>query len=107
MPVDANDFTFIGRVLRHITETLSKGFYLDSMSSWYDMTGQQIFGLRYINFVQDYLGSSFLQGLDKLLVYNIVSEIRKFCRHFGLLIGGGGISEEKRAKGKKHVALLH
>jgi len=40
-------------------------------------------------------------GLDKLLVYNIVSELRKFCRHYGLLIGGGGISEEKRAKGKK------
>jgi hypothetical protein len=35
-PIDANDFTFMGRVLRHIIETLSKGFYLDSMSSWYD-----------------------------------------------------------------------
>jgi hypothetical protein len=33
--------------------------------------------------------------------------LRKFCRHYGLLIGGGGVSEEKRAKGKKQIALLH
>jgi hypothetical protein len=53
------------------------------------------------------LGTTFLQGLDKLIVYNIVSDLRKFCRHYGLLIGGGGVSEEKRAKGKKQIALLH
>ncbi len=97
----------MGRALRNITELLSKGFYLDSMSSWYDMAGNQIFGLRYVHYVHDYLGTTFLQGLDKLIVYNIVSELRKFCRNFGLLIGGGGVSEEKRAKGKKQIAMLH
>lgn len=76
------------------------------MSSWYDMSGNQIFGLRYVHYVQDYLGTTFLQGLDKLIVYTIVSELRKFCRHYGLLIGGGGISEEKRAKGNKQNKQL-
>mmetsp|Transcript_36878 Transcript_36878/g.35601 ORF Transcript_36878/g.35601 Transcript_36878/m.35601 type:complete len:432 (+) Transcript_36878:1676-2971(+) len=106
IPVDPNDFTFMGRVLRHITESLSQGFYLDSLSSWYDMAGKQIFGLRYVHFVQEYLGATFLQGLDKLIVYNIVSELKKFQRNYGLYIGGGGISEEKRAKGKKQVHQL-
>jgi hypothetical protein len=50
-PVDPYDFTFMGRVLRNILETLSRGFYLDSMSSWYDMNGVQVFGLRYVHYV--------------------------------------------------------
>jgi len=35
-PVDEFDFTFMGRVLRHILQTIEKGFYLDHLSSWYD-----------------------------------------------------------------------
>jgi WASH complex subunit strumpellin len=35
-PVDEYDFTFMGRVLRHILATIQKGFYLDHLSSWYD-----------------------------------------------------------------------
>ena len=97
----------MGRVLRHILEQLSKGFYLDSMSSWYDMGGNQIFGLRYVNYVQDYLGTQFLSSLDNLIQYQIVSNLRKLCRHYGLLIGGGGITEEKRMKGNKQNKLLH
>lgn len=81
---DNNDFTFMGRVLRHITETITKGYYLDHLSSWYDANGNQIFGLRYVHYVQDYLGTTFLQGLDKLVVFSIVSEINKFCRFYGL-----------------------
>jgi hypothetical protein len=50
----------MGRVLRHITETISKGYYLDHLSSWYDSNGNQIFGLRYVNYVQEYLGTTFL-----------------------------------------------
>lgn len=91
----------MGRVLRHITETITKGYYIHHLSSWYDANGSQIFGLRYVNYVQDYLGTTFLQGLDKLTVYSIVSELNKFCRFYGLQIGGGGISEDKRAKGNK------
>jgi len=56
--------------------------------------------------VQDYLGTTFLQGLDKLIVYNVVSELRKFCRNYGLLVGGGGISEEKRTKGGKQSKMM-
>lgn len=36
IPMDTYDFTFMGRVLRHITDTLSKSFYLEAMQSWYD-----------------------------------------------------------------------
>jgi Hereditary spastic paraplegia protein strumpellin len=35
-PVDGEDFTFMGRVLRYILRTIEKGFYLDHLSSWYD-----------------------------------------------------------------------
>lgn len=74
----------MGRVLRHITETISKGFYIDHLQSWYDVNGNQIFGLRYVNYVQDYLGTIFLQGLDKLIVYSILAEINNFCKFYGL-----------------------
>lgn len=90
----------MGRVLRHITETISKGFYLEHLSAWYDNQGNPIFGLRHVNYVHDYLGTTFLQGLDKLITYNIVNKINFFCRDYGLYIGGGGVSDDKRSKGK-------
>ena len=96
--MDEHDFTFMGRLLRHILNTMSKGYYLDSLSSWYDIEGSQIFGLRFIHFLHENLGTSFLQGFDKLLVYNIVSELRHFYRDYGLLIGGGNISKEVQEK---------
>jgi len=73
--VDEFDFTFMGRVLRHILQTIEKGFYLDHLSSWYDAQGNQLFGLRHVCFVQDYLGTHFLVGLDRLITYNIVNRI--------------------------------
>ncbi len=50
-PVDNEDYTYMGRVLRHILRTISNGFYLDHLSSWYDSKGNQLFGLRHVNFV--------------------------------------------------------
>jgi hypothetical protein len=91
----------MGRFLRQILETVSKGFYLDSQSTWYDQNGAQIFGLRHVNFVQNFVGINFLHGLDRLIVYNCVAELRNFCRTYGFLIGGGNISEERRAKARK------
>jgi len=91
----------MGRLLRNITDSLGKGMYLDNLSSWYDSAGQQIFGLRYVHFLHEHLGTTFLQGLDRLIVYTIVSETRKFQRDYGFIIGGGTISEELRLKGKK------
>lgn len=38
-PVDVNDQTFMGRVLRQIMDSVSQGFYLDSMCTWYDNQG--------------------------------------------------------------------
>lgn len=99
-PVDEHDLTFMGRLLRHILSSLSKGFYLDSMSSWYDMEGNQVFGLRFIHFLHEHLGTSFLQGLDKLITYNIVNELRQFYRDYSLLIGGGKFSPEVLKKFK-------
>jgi len=106
IPVDAHDFTFMGRLLRNITDSLGKGTYLDSLSSWYDSNGQQIFGLRYVHFLHEHLGTTFLQGLDRLIVYTIVSETKKFQRDYGFIIGGGTVSEELRLKGKKHNQQL-
>lgn len=80
--------------------------YLDSLSSWYDQNGSQIFGLRYVHFLHEHLGTTFLQGLDRLIVYTIVSETRKFQRDYGFIIGGGTVSEELRLKGKKHDQRL-
>ena len=101
IPVDAHDFTFMGRLLRNITDSLGKGMYLDNLSSWYDAAGKQILGLRYVHFLHEHLGTTFLQGLDRLIVYTIVSETRKFQRDYGFIIGGGTISEELRLKGQK------
>jgi len=106
IPVDAHDFTFMGRLLRNITDSLGKAMYLDSLSSWYDSNGQQIFGLRYVHFLHEHLGTTFLQGLDRLIVYTLVSETKKFQRDYGFIIGGGTVSEELRLKGKKHNQQL-
>lgn len=106
IPVDAHDFTFMGRLLRNIMGELGKGMYLDSLSSWYGDNGAQIFGLRYVHFLHEHLGTTFLQGMDRLIVYNIVSETRRFQRDYGFMIGGGTVSDELRIKGKKHSQSL-
>ncbi len=53
-----------------------------------------------MNYVQDYLGTSFLVGLDRLITYNIVNRINDFFSIYGLLIGGGGVSQKKKDVGK-------
>lgn len=106
IPVDSNDFTFMGRLLRNITDSLGRGMYLDSLSSWYENNGKQIFGLRFVHFLHEHLGTTFLQGLDRLIVYSIVSELKKFQRDYGFIIGGGSISEDLRIRGKKQNVQL-
>ena len=106
-PVDEFDATFMGRLLRHILASMDRGFYLDHLSTWYDFEGQQTFGLRFINFLHDTLGTVFLQGLDKLLVYNIVFQLRSFYKNYGYIIGGGDITPEMKKKfEKKEAAFL-
>lgn len=59
-PVDTEDQTFMGRLLRNILAQMDRGFYLDTQSTWYDPAGKQVFGLRYINFLHEHLGTIFL-----------------------------------------------
>ena len=59
-----------------------------------------MFGLRHVNYVQDYLGTSFLVGLDRLITYNIVNRTNDFFSLYGLSIGGGSVTQKKREVGK-------
>jgi len=88
----------MGRLLRHILKSIDRGYYLDHMSTWYDFDGNQTFGLRFINFMHDHLGTVFLQGLDKLIVYNIVSELRIFYKNYGKIFGKGELTDEMKRK---------
>ena len=56
-PVDENDITFMGRLLTAVLSSMNKGIYLDHMSHWYTREGEQTFGLRFINFLHDNLGT--------------------------------------------------
>lgn len=107
IPVTENEYTFMGRLLKNITDSLSKGIYLDSMSSWYNSEGNQIFGLRFIHFLHQHLGTTFLQGLDKLIVYALMSEVKKFQKDYGFIIGGGAVSEEHRKMANRHNPELN
>jgi WASH complex subunit strumpellin len=86
-PVDEYNATFMGRLLRQIISSMSKGYYLDSMSSWYNNSGQQMWGLRFINFLQETLGTTLLQGLDKLIVYNLMKNLRAFYFDYNIYMG--------------------
>lgn len=44
--------------------------------------------------------------MDRLIVYTNVSEIRRFQRDYGFLIGGGTVSEELRLRGRKYSGSL-
>ena len=84
----------MGRLLTAILNSMNKGIYLDQMNHWYNTQGEQTWGLRFINFLQENLGTQFLQGLDKLIVYNLVSELRMFYRDYSINIGGGSVPQE-------------
>ena len=47
----------MGRLLTAVLESMDKGVYLDHMSHWYNEKGEQMFGLRFINFLHDNLGT--------------------------------------------------
>ena len=102
----------MGRLLRHILKSIDRGYYLDHMSTWYDFDGNQTFGLRFINFMHDHLGTVFLQGLDKLIVYNIVSELRIFYKNYGKIPDYNTLAQKIMAEGgnkdssKVHVDTL-
>jgi len=100
-PVDTQDQTFMGRLLRHILGQMDKGFYLDNMSTWYTNDGKQVFGLRYINFLHEHLGTSFLQGLDKLIVFNIVAQLRRMFSNYGHFCNNGLVTFETKKKIEK------
>ena len=93
-PVDEHDLTFMGRLLTAVLNSMNKGVYLDQMSHWYNPQGEQTFGLRFIIFLHDNLGTSFMQGLDKLIGYRMVSELRQFYRDYSINIGGGSMPHE-------------
>lgn len=57
-----------------------------------------MWGLRFINFLHENLGTQFLQGFDKLIVYKLVSELRKFYRQYSIDIGGGSYTNELQEK---------
>ena len=92
--MDENDITFMGRLLTAVLNTMNKGIYLDQLSHWYNTQGEQTFGLRFINFLHENLGTQFLQSLDKLIVYKLVSELRQFYRDYSINIGGGSMPQE-------------
>jgi hypothetical protein len=50
-PIDEFDFTFMGRLLRFILISVQDGFFLESTNTWYDKAGNQVFGVRFINFL--------------------------------------------------------
>ena len=59
-PVDEKDYTFMGRLLTKVLQEVKRGFYLDQMSTWYDMNGNQSWGVRFVNFLHENLGTQFL-----------------------------------------------
>ena len=59
-PVDEDDFTFMGRLLTKVLSELKKSFYLDQTNTWYDFQGNQVWGIRFVNFLHENLGTQFL-----------------------------------------------
>jgi len=82
---------------------MDRGYYLDSTSTWYDQNGNQTWGLRFINFLQETLDTVILQGLDKLIVYNIVNQLRRFYFEYGIYLGGVKLSKEDQENYKKKL----
>lgn len=102
-PLDEFDATFMGRLLRQILTSMNKGYYLDSTSTWYDANGNQTWGLRFINFLQETLDTVILQGLDKLIVYNIVNQLRRFYFEYGIYMGGVKLSKQDQETYKEKL----
>lgn len=77
---------------------MDKGFYLDSQSTWYSYEGKQLWGIRFINFLQETLDTVILQGLDKLIVYTIQFRLRQFYFEYGTFMGAVKMTKEQAEK---------
>jgi WASH complex subunit strumpellin len=103
--------TFLGRLLNQFVSILSpsNALYLDQVSNFYSTaTGKQIFGLRNVVSLEKELGTVFLQSFDQMISYRIVNEVKTFIREYGMMIGGGGITEKMTSKsGTKLDGLIN
>ena len=73
----------------------SNVLYSDQVTNFYStITGQQVFGLRNIVYLEKDIGVIFSQSLYQMASYRIMNDIKQFIRDYGLIIGGGGITKE-------------
>lgn len=56
--------------------------------------------------MHDNLGTIFLQGLDKLIVYNLVASLRRLSTDFDMFISGGNSPPDMKKQFEKKDAIL-
>jgi WASH complex subunit strumpellin len=89
-PLDTDSVNFMGRLTREILlQTDSRrATYVDQLASWIDPAGNEIVGLRTFGAIHKSVGTFGLTGIDKLLCFMIVRDLREFTKLYRKHIDG-------------------
>eukprot|EP00656_Telonema_subtile_P001385 TRINITY_DN10622_c0_g4_i2.p1 TRINITY_DN10622_c0_g4~~TRINITY_DN10622_c0_g4_i2.p1 ORF type:complete len:1069 (-),score=421.60 TRINITY_DN10622_c0_g4_i2:243-3449(-) len=77
-PVDEHSNNFIGRVMRQLMMHIDPRttVFVGASSSWVDKDGNEVVGMRTFTLLHRSIGTFGIQGLDRLLSFMIVTELR-------------------------------
>lgn len=80
-PVDPDPSpTFLGRILNQLISITSvdKCFYLEILLGYFDLNGNEVFGMKNVVHLEKDMGAHFLQTLDQLASYKIMHSMKSF-----------------------------
>jgi hypothetical protein len=60
--------------------------YLQASNAWFDMSGNELMGIRQLTLLHQSVSTFGLTGVDKLLCYMLVNRINMWVKSFRLMI---------------------
>ena len=90
-PLDQENVTFMGRLVTgmiNITKNTRNAIYIEATNSWYTFTGEIAFSPKTLTYLMPAIGLVGINGVDKLISYNIAKELNKFNKTFTRTVDG-------------------
>jgi len=79
---------FVGRLTRELIRHTDPAitFYVGALSAWVDKTGQEVVGMRLFNLLHRSVGIFGLHGIDRLLCFMVLRDLRTFELKFDRVV---------------------
>lgn len=87
-PTTRDARTYMGRLVNELMNVTNPRttMYLQASNAWFDMSGNELMGIRQLTLLHQSVSTFGLTGVDKLLCYMLVNRINMWVKSFRLMI---------------------